>query len=227
MQILKQDVAHNSSDYEGWWRIAKFDNYLARHAHGARKMQLLRHAMRAGGKAVALAPNRPEGHFWLGASEGLYADDSSWLTGIRMVGKIRDEMQAVERIDPNYEQCSAQRTLARVDYSAPFFEGGDKDLSVKLLEDCLKHYPHDSLSMLYLADAFYALGRKDQAREEYENILKLCPDPRYAPEEQANKNEARAKLQRRFGIIIMNESAYREGGPDRKTNPPVLESERR
>ena len=97
--------------------------------------------------------------------------------------------------DSDYEQLGAQRILARVYYRAPFFKGGDKARSIELLQDCLKRYPSDSFTLLYLADDYLAVGRKVEARRLLQQILDLCPDPLYGPELVNNQAEARDRLQ--------------------------------
>jgi len=39
-----------------------------------------------------------------------------------------------------------------------------------------------------------ALGRRDEARQQLERILNLCPDPVYGPEQEENQEEARQRL---------------------------------
>ena len=224
LELLRKDVAQSPADYEGWWRIAKFLNFEARGTEGDSKVDLLKQSMGAAQEAAALQPDRAEGHFWLGASEGLYAEESSYWSGIKLIDKIRAEMETSEKIDPDYEQCSAERTLARLDYRAPFFLGGDKRRSVELLQDCLKRFPQDSLSMLYLGDSLYSLGRKDEARAEFEQILKLCPDPVYAPEEAENQAEARSELEQYFGKNWGRQAAQSSSPTAAKSN--VIESGR-
>ena len=171
-----------------------FSCYLARHSDGHDKMQHLEGAIDAGRKAVAIAPGRPEGHFWLGADLGLMAEARGFLRGLTLVDSIRKEMEIVIRLDPEYEQAAGFRMLARLDYRAPFFKGGDKRRSIELLEQALDRYPDNSLTMLYLADSLMALGRRDEARQQLERILNLCPDPVYGPEQEENQEEARQRL---------------------------------
>jgi tetratricopeptide (TPR) repeat protein len=200
LDLLWQDVRQRPDDYEAWWRIAEFDCYLDRNSDGPGNLRILEQGIDAGKKATALDPNRPEGHFWLGADYGLDAEEKGLLEGLRMVGRIREQMETVEKLDPNYQECGAQRTLARVDYRVPFFAGGDKRRSVELLEGCLKKYPHDSLTMLYLAESLLALGHRVEARNELQQILQLCPDPNYGPEQKKNQARAQALLAKEFGL---------------------------
>lgn len=200
LALLREAVARNPRDYEAWWRISKFTCHLARHTPKPEKLRLFDVAIEAGKKAVALQAHRPEGHFWLGANLGLLAEARGFLKGLTLVDDIRKEMETVVKLDPDYEQAAGLRTLARVYYRAPFFKGGDKRRSVELLEESLGRYPENSLAMLYLADSYLAVGLRDEARKQLENILKLCPDPQYGPELVENQAEARAKLARHFRV---------------------------
>ncbi len=194
LELLRKQVAENPRDYEAWWRISKFTCFMGQRAAGPEKLRLLEEGINAGKKAVALLPNRVEGHFWLGANYGLTAEARNFLRAILMVDTVRREMETANRLGPDYEQAGGLRTLARVDYRAPFFKGGDKRRSVERLRDCLRRYPQNSLAMLYLADSLTDLGHADEARATLENILNLCPDPDYGPEFAENQAEARARL---------------------------------
>ncbi|MBI1982589.1 MAG: tetratricopeptide repeat protein [Acidobacteria bacterium] len=198
LQILRAAAAGNPRDYEVWWRISKLTCYLARHTEKPEKLKLLEEGVAAGKRAVQLAPRRVEGHFWLGANFGLTAETRGMLRGLFLVDDIRKEMETVVELNPDYEQAAGLRTLARVYYRAPFFKGGDKRRSIDLLEKCLTLFPENSLTMLYLADSYLALGLREEARKQLEKILALCPDPQYGPELAENQAEARARLARHF-----------------------------
>jgi len=198
LQLLRDHVSKEPADYEAWWRIAKFVSYLARQAPDDQKLKVLPEGVAAGRRAVALDPARVEGHFWLGANLGLTAEEENFLRGISLIDKVRREMEIVNQLDPDYEQASASRTLARVDFRAPFFKGGNKRRSIALLEKCLTRYPENSLTMLYLAESYLAAGLRDEARKQLESILTLCPDPVYGPELADNQEQARRMLAEEF-----------------------------
>lgn len=198
LELLRRAVAANPRDYEAWWRISKFLCYLIRHTSEQDAERFYKDAIESGRRAVALQPNRVEGHFWLGANLGLYAESHSVLEGLREINNIRREMEIVVRLDPDYEQASGLRTLARLYYEAPFFRGGDKLRSIELLEQALQRYPDNSLTLLYLADSLWAVGRRQEARLQLERILNLCPDPTYGPELADSQAEARKHLERGF-----------------------------
>ena len=128
----------------------------------------------------------------------MIAEEGGLLDGLRLVDTIRREMETVLKLDPDYEEASGLRTLGRICYRAPFFKGGDKHRSVQLLEDCLRRFPENSLTMLYLADSYQAVGRRQEARQMLEKILQLCPDPEYGPELADNQAGAREALAKNF-----------------------------
>jgi tetratricopeptide (TPR) repeat protein len=198
LRILQGAVAKDPNNYSAWWRISKFYNYLGRFSKASDQQRLFQKAVSAGEKAVALQPSRVEGHFWLGASYGLMADNLSFLKGLRLVDKIRTEMETAVKINPAFEEAAGLIALGRMDYRLPFFKGGDKQRSVELLEESLKLSPDNSLAMLYLADSYRALGRLNDARNLLDRILNLCPDPGYSTELMQNQTEARKELSHYF-----------------------------
>jgi tetratricopeptide (TPR) repeat protein len=204
LRLLRQQVSVNPNDYEAWWRIARSEAHLGTDLDSKDEkgqVATFQAGVDAGRRAVSLQPNRVEGHFWLGANYGLLAETEGWFKGLRLLDTVRQQMETVVRLDPDYEQAAGQRTLARIYYRAPFFKGGDKQRSIELLTECLKRFPHDSFALLYLAEDYLAVGRKAQARGLFDQILSLCPDPIYGPELAANQAEARERLRQEFRSV--------------------------
>jgi tetratricopeptide (TPR) repeat protein len=200
ISILQAAVGHNPREYEAWWRMAEYDAYLARHVSRQEQKRILNRGIQAASQAEHLVPNRPEGHYWEGADEGLLAEDSGLIGGLRYIGPVRQEMETVLKIDPSYQEYGAERILGRLYSEAPFFMGGDKAHSIKLLKDCLRHYPKNSLTLLYLADAYREDGQRSEARKTLEEILTLPPDPNYGPEQEYNQSAARQELKKYFHV---------------------------
>jgi tetratricopeptide (TPR) repeat protein len=200
LELLRADVEQDPEDYEAWWRVARMICYQARHAAASARLKLLDSGNDAGKKAIALQPNRPEGHYWLASNYDLTAEARGYLRGLLWVDSIRKELQTVNKLDPDYEEAGGLLLLGRLDYRAPFFYGGDKRRSIDLLKDCLNRFPDNSTAMLYLSDSYLALGQKDDARKELEQILELCENPQRAPELAEDQSEARARLSKYFQV---------------------------
>ncbi len=198
LSIVEAVVGKNPRSYSAWWRIAEYDCYLARHLPDNQQIPVLEAGVKAGKKAESIEPQRPEGHFWTGTDQGLLGEDRGLLGGLRLIDAVRYEMQTVLKLDPDYQQDGAERVLGRLYYEAPFFKGGDKNLSVRVLEHCLRRYPRNSLTMLYLADSYRSTGRRGDARKLLDEIIDLKPTPADAPELADNQAQARWELQKYF-----------------------------
>ncbi|MGH9355805.1 MAG: tetratricopeptide repeat protein, partial [Terriglobia bacterium] len=196
--ILQKHVASDARDYGAWWRIAKYDCYLARRLPDKQKKPIVEQGVTAGQRAEQLQPARPEGHYWTGVDEGLLAEARGLFGGLELIDSVRNEMETVLKMDPNYLEDGAERVLGRLYYLAPFFKGGNNQHSVRLLEHCLKLYPENSLTMLYLADSYRAVGRINDARRMLERVLHLLPPPDYGPELAENQAVARRELEKYF-----------------------------
>lgn len=198
LAIVQAEAAKNPQSYAAWWRIAEYDCYLARHLPDNQQIPVLEEGVKAGKKAEALEPSRPEGHFWTGTDQGLLGEDRGLWGGLHLIDPVRDEMQTVLKLDPNYQEDGAERVLGRLYYEAPFFKGGDKNLSVRVLQHCLERFPGNSLTMLYLADSYRSTGRREQARKLLEKMLTLRPTLADAPELADNQADARRELKKYF-----------------------------
>src|SRR5262245_44168734 len=64
------DRAQNPRSEEAAWKLARAYYWLGTHAPEAERRPLLEKGVDAGQKASAIAPGRPEGHFWTAANMG-------------------------------------------------------------------------------------------------------------------------------------------------------------
>src|SRR5919205_151743 len=91
----------------------------------------------AGKAAVALQPNKPEGHFWLGANYGGNAAHST-LSNLSSFTDIKTEMEAVLKLDESYQGYSTYLGLGRLYLGAPKVFGGDVGKAIEYLEKGVK-----------------------------------------------------------------------------------------
>src|SRR5438552_3256178 len=109
--IWTADLARNPRAYDAAWKLARAQYWLGTHAPDAGRRTLLEKGIDAGRAAAALAPNRPEGHFWTAANMGALAESYGRRQGLKYRRPIRDELEAVLKIDPAFEHGSADRAL--------------------------------------------------------------------------------------------------------------------
>ena len=148
----------------------------------------------AGRAAVAIEPNRPEGHFWIAANMGAMAESFGVRQGIKYRGAIKEELETVLRLDPGFQQGSADRALGRWYFKVPRLFGGSNREAEAHLRASLAHNPNSTASHFFLAEVLLDAGRTDQGRTELQAVIDAPLDPDWAPEDREFKEKASALL---------------------------------
>jgi tetratricopeptide (TPR) repeat protein len=188
---LRGARAADPNNYEAAWRLAKFNYYLGDNTTNAgERDKAFDDGVEAGRAAVKLQPEKPEGHFWLGANLGGQAK-VSMLSGLADTDEIRQEMETVLRLDEGYLSGSAYMALGQVYLESPKMMGGDPKKAVEYMEKGLKFGERNAPLHLRLAEAYLALDRKADARKQLDMIFNMTPDPDYQPEHKKAVAEAR------------------------------------
>lgn len=196
--LIRQARTADAGNYEAAWKLAEFNYYLGDNTtDGDERERAFRDGIEAGKAAVKLQPEKPEGHFWLGANYGGRAQASS-LSGFSAVGDIRKEMEAVLRLDEGFQAGSAYMALGQLYLEAPGLLGGDQKKAVQLLEKGLHYGVDNPLYRLQLAKAYIAVKRKEDARKELNAAINMKPDPDFMPESKKAIEEARQLLNKSF-----------------------------
>ncbi len=194
---LQQAQASDPSNYELAWRLAKFNYYLGSHSTDAvEKANALHDGIEAGKLAVQLQPERPDGHFWLGANYGGNAQIST-LAGLADVDDIKNEMETVLKIDERYQGASAYMVLGEVFLQAPRILGGDTQKAIENFEKGVRLTPDNALLRWHLAEAYAQAHRNEDARKQIDALLSMKPAPGYEPEYQEAVSQVK-KLQEKI-----------------------------
>lgn len=198
IEIWQGRLASNPNDVESGWKLARAFYWMGTNGPGSRdeKKDSLRAGIDAARKVAAVAPRRPEGHFWLAANMGALAESYGVMEGIRYRGAIREALETVLEIDPAYLQGSADRALGRWYYKVPRLFGGNKRRSAEHLEKALTYNANSIITRLFLAETLIDLDRKDEARAHVQAALAAPLDPAWAPEDRRFKEQAQALLDR-------------------------------
>jgi tetratricopeptide (TPR) repeat protein len=187
-------LSSNPTSFEAAWKLARADYWLGGHAPESERRAFLENGIDAGRKAVAIAPNRPEGHFWLGANMGALAESFGLRAGLKYRKAIKDELETVLRLDPAFQQGSADRALGRWYAKVPGLFGGSKRLAEEHLRASLKYNENNTASHFFLAEVLLDESRKDLARAELHKVLDAPINPDWTPEDRDYKAKAEQLL---------------------------------
>lgn len=198
---LRQAHSADYSNYDAAWKLSRAAFYVAdRTDNETERDNMFREGTDAGKAAAALQPNKPDGHFWLGANYGGSASHST-LSNLSSFRDIKNEMETVIKLDESYEGYSAYIGLGRLYLSAPRVLGGDVSKAIENLEKGIKLNPNNSVMRYYLAEAYETSKRDADAKKQIETILTTTPDPKYAAEHK----DAIAKAKKLQEKIAANE----------------------
>lgn len=193
--LWAERLAAQAGDVEAAWKLARARYWLGTNGlpEGERKAAL-EAGIAAARRAIAAAPKRPEGHFWLAANMGALAESFGVRQGIRYRAAIRDALETVLAIDPGYQDGSADRALGRWYYKVPRLFGGNKRKSEEHLRKALAYNRQSVITRLFLAETLIELDRTDEARRELQAAIDAPEDPEWAPENRVFRQQAKALL---------------------------------
>jgi tetratricopeptide (TPR) repeat protein len=192
--IWADRLQRNPPDFESAWKLARARYWLGGHAPQAERKSMFESGIAAGRTAVALEPNRPEGHFWIAANMGALAESFGLRQGLKYRGDIRDELLIVLRLDPAFQQGSADRALGRWYFEVPGLFGGSRKESEEHLRRSLTYGPDSTASHFFLAETLLDAGRRDEARAELQKVIDAPLDPDWTPEDREFKQKAQRSI---------------------------------
>jgi len=198
-QAKYQEVSAKVEDkYEAYWRISRILYYIGEHSDKKKeKKAIFSQGVYWAEKAVALQPEKADGHYWHGVNNGKYGETRGVLKSLALVKPIKNAMNKVLELDHSYEDGGADRVLGRVYFKLPGFAGGSKKKSLEHLLKSKELGPNDALTRVYLAETYLALKEKDKAREELEYVLNMEDDPRWISGVSEAKEQAKELLQKK------------------------------
>ena len=186
-------LSRDARDFESAWKLARGRYWLAGHAPAAEAKQILEDGIAAAKTAAALRPERPEGHFWMAANMGALAESFGMRQGLKYRGAIKDALLTVLKLDPAFQQGSADRALGRWYYKVPGLFGGSNKKSEEHLRKSLTYAPQSTASHFFLAETLFDLDRDDEARAELQRVLDAPIEPGWEPEDQGVQGEGECR----------------------------------
>ncbi|MEO7273366.1 MAG: TRAP transporter TatT component family protein [Vicinamibacterales bacterium] len=192
--IWAERLHRDPRDFLSAWKLARARYWLGGHAPEAERKPLLEAGIAAARTALTIAADKPEGHFWLAANRGALAESFGLRQGLKYRGTIKDELLIVLRLDPAFQQGSADRALGRWYARVPGLFGGSTAKAEAHLRASLTYGPHSTASHFFLAELLFDDHRPDDARAELQQVLDAPLDPDWAPEDREFKEKATRRI---------------------------------
>src|SRR5205085_9406172 len=102
-RIWADRLARDPKDFASAWKLARARYWLGGHVPGDESKKLYEAGITAGRAAIAAAPDRPEGHFWVAANMGTLAESFSLRQGLKYRSEIKSELETVLKINPAFQ----------------------------------------------------------------------------------------------------------------------------
>jgi len=184
-------LAADPKNFEASWKLARADYWLGGHAPETERRTFLENGIDAARKAIAAEPNRPEGHFWMAANMGTLAESFGLRQGLKYRKPVKEALETTLRLDPAFQQGSADRALGRWYLKVPGLFGGSHTQAEAHFRASLRYNPNSTASHFFLAELLIDDGRKDEARAELQRVIDAPLDPEWTPEDREFKDKAR------------------------------------
>ncbi len=148
-------------------------------------------------KAIALNPNRVEGYYYNSLALSMYSLGKGVISalseGIRPK-LVEAAKKAIEK-DKTYNDGSPLRIYGRYYYKVPW-PYTDKKESEKILQEALQVSQNSLRTLLYLGDTLYALGKREEAKKQWERIISASASAHEKVLEDVFKGMAGMRLER-------------------------------
>lgn len=169
-------LVEDPENAEAQWKAARSLYWMADHASLTReKLKLFQEGIARAEHTVETHPKSVEARFWLGGLYGSYGEAKGILKSLALVKPIRKEMEAINRLDDQFQGGAGYRVSGIVDYKVPGFAGGSKKRALENLNKALAIDPNNAFTRYYLAEYFQITGKQQEAMEHLNALEKLEP----------------------------------------------------
>jgi tetratricopeptide (TPR) repeat protein len=193
-ELYDKALKADSQSEEAAWRRSQALYWVGTHLPESQQLAVLEQAVEAAKNAVVINPASLAGHYWLGVCYGVYGKAKGVMKSLALVDPIKEEMAAVIKANPAYEDGGAYRVLGRLYFKLPGLAGGSNAKAVENLKRAVELGPRRWLNHLYLAEVYLATDKKAEAQALLQQIVAGPAEPGLEPEYADWKAEAERLL---------------------------------
>jgi tetratricopeptide (TPR) repeat protein len=194
LEIWSSELKARPGDFDVAWKVARIAYWLGTHGPEDQRRNVLERGVEAARTAATLQPGKPEGHFWLAADMGALAESFGMRAGLKYRKPIKEALETVLRLDPAFQNGSADRALGRWYARVPGLFGGSNKQAEAHLKTSLQYDPDSTITHFFLAEVLLDEGRKAEARAELQKVIDAPVKSEWGPEDDDYRARARALL---------------------------------
>jgi tetratricopeptide (TPR) repeat protein len=133
------------------------------------KLRVFKNGIKAAKKAVELAPDNPDAHFFYVANLGAWGEARGVLKSLSLLPEIKRELSLILKLDPDHVYALGMNGLLY--YTIPDFMGGDLRISEIYLRRAIRLDPHLTVLKIHLAKTLIKQKRYNEAKEMLEEVI--------------------------------------------------------
>jgi len=187
-------AGRSNVDFESAWKLARASYWLGTHDAAAAQRKHLERGVAAAEGAIRLANNRPEGHYWLAANLGHLSEIGGTFEGLKNRGRIRNELERVQAIDPRWQGGAGDEALGEWYATVPRLFGGSDSKAEQHLRTALQYEPNNVSALEFLGEMLLKQGRSSEARDLLQRAINAESDPEWLFEDRELKQKAATVL---------------------------------
>ncbi|HLA95732.1 MAG TPA: tetratricopeptide repeat protein [Pyrinomonadaceae bacterium] len=183
-------------NFEVEWKFAKYSYFLGKAEPVEKDAIVAFEKGRDAGKiASRVDPNKPDGHFWYGANLGELGRISPITVGLKSIDDIREAMEAVIKIQPDYQGASSYDALGQLEMKTQL-RGGTLEKAVEYFEKGITLSGDNANLRLHLAEAYLALNKDTEARKQLDTLFATKANPEYVNEHRVALEQGKKLLEK-------------------------------
>jgi hypothetical protein len=125
---------------------------------------------------------------------GALAEAAGLRAGLKYRKPIKEALETVIRLDPGFQEGSADRALGRWYFKVPALFGGSNKQAEAHLRASLEYDQNSTISHFFLAEVLLDEGRKSEALTELQKVIDAPYSSEWDPEDEGYRARAAALL---------------------------------
>ena len=186
-KLLDDEVARAPADYDLLWRAARLYFWLGDDPSlsSDQRSKLGKTGWDLAERAVALAPDRPDGHYWAAVNIGNYALGLGVVKAMAsgLEGKFRDHLSRAEALAPAYNHGGVGVAWGRFYEKLPWPKRDRTKAAQALRRVLAEQNPGNLRARVFLAETLTADGHAEEAKRLLDEVA-AAPLGRYDAAEE-------------------------------------------